>query len=149
MLRAEKSAEPNICYEATLMGIEFLKSKPKKLTAGDWHIPFIREEEKTLSLEDQKIMSVARCARSSYNNFYGKNDFESDKKLFNLLKESGHWSPFEHQAEAGVSDLGGNFGKYWKQHRKTVEPVEKDFNLQQRIEEMKELCKSRGYTLLS
>lgn len=51
-------------------------------------------------LEQVKIkISTARCARISYDNFEGKDDYEADLKLFNRLKQSEHWSPFEHVAK--------------------------------------------------
>lgn len=48
-------------------------------------------------------ISVARCARVSYINYEGKDDYEADIKLYDRLVASGsdgafHASPFEHCA---------------------------------------------------
>jgi thymidylate synthase ThyX len=44
-------------------------------------------------------IATARCARVSYLNFEGKDDYEADIKLHDMLKLSGHYSPFEHCAQ--------------------------------------------------
>jgi len=94
------------------------ESTPKELQAGEWHIPFGDkfDEDRIKSLFsgiggtlkdyneamiDYKVMiATARCARVSYLNFEGKDDYEADIKLFNRLKDLNHWSPFEHCARA-------------------------------------------------
>lgn len=45
------------------------------------------------------MIATARCARVSYLNFEGKDDYEADIKLHDRLLESGHMSPFEHCAK--------------------------------------------------
>jgi thymidylate synthase ThyX len=69
--------------------------------------------------EELKLrISVARCARVSYLNFEGKDDYNKDIELSETLSSSGHWSPFEHSAMAlSTSEYSGNF-KGWKQYRK-------------------------------
>jgi len=66
----------------------------KQLKAGEWHIPFgdkinrfrLSKDLDRLGLDDDlneasiKI-ATARCARVSYNNFEGKDDYEADIKL--------------------------------------------------------------------
>jgi hypothetical protein len=94
----------------------------KQLKAGEWHIPFgdrfdderIIEECKGLfrSTEGSMIylpelkrkIATARCARVSYNNFEGKDDYEADIKLYDRLKDMGHMSPFEHCARTMSED---------------------------------------------
>ena len=65
------------------------------------HLPYITIEEKSdYSLEHLKLISAARCARSSYTPFGSpKKDTEKDLKLAGRLVEAGHFSPFEHQCE--------------------------------------------------
>lgn len=93
----------------------------KQLKAGEWHIPFGDrfDEERIIDLYDPEVTGVkpklqykeaileakikiatARCARVSYNNFEGKDDYEADIKLYDILKASGHYSPFEHCSRA-------------------------------------------------
>lgn len=56
-------------------------------------------------LEIKKKISVARCARVSYLTHEGKRDIEKDLELFERLRTSGHWSPFEHVATPYYKDL--------------------------------------------
>lgn len=145
-LRAEYAAEPHLGYLATIMLKQYIENKPKQLDQFEWHIPYIKEQEKTLPIKDKLIISTARCARTSYDNQYGTNDFEKDKSLFERLKNDGHWSPFEHQAQAMyMPNKNSNFSKYWQQQRKLVE-VHKPLDLNQRLADMIELCKQRGFS---
>lgn len=96
-------------------------SKPKLLKAGEWHIPFgdqIDRDRLKHLLKDQSVagelgesiigagsralikIAVARCARVSYMNFDGSDDYEKDIALYDRLAASGHMSPFEHVAQA-------------------------------------------------
>ena len=107
------------------------ESEPKKLKAGEWHIPFgdkfdnsrlidISHLEptgfKTHELEGLKVkIATARCARVSYLNFEGKDDYEADIDLYGRLlvrpytdlkgnyygkDDPKHMSPSEHCARA-------------------------------------------------
>jgi hypothetical protein len=50
---------------------------------------------------DLKVkIATARCARVSYENFEGGDDYEKDIKLHDRLASMGHWSPMEHCARA-------------------------------------------------
>ena len=146
VLRAEYAADPHLAYLATLMLEQYLNNKPEELSEGDWHIPFIKPEECNMPMKNKLIKSMARCARTSYNNFYGKDDFGSHLKLHDMLINDKHYSPGEHQAQAinnGVKN--SNFSKSWLQYRKTFE-VEEQIDLQQRLLDMKELCVKRGFS---
>jgi hypothetical protein len=46
------------------------------------------------------MVSAGRCARVSYLTHDGKRDLDEDVKLAEKLMASGHWSPFEHVAQA-------------------------------------------------
>ena len=143
-LRAHADTQPEFQDLAYKMLDIYQLSEPKKLKEGEWHIPFgdnMNEqrlvdcdafEKETegmalglgdgykdyISLFKMKI-ATARCARISYLNFEGKDDYNKDIELHDILKESGHWSPFEHCAMAlSTSEYSGNF-KGWKQYRKT------------------------------
>lgn len=94
------------------------ESTPKKLQAGEWHIPFenkissnvtdwsddIKVQAKLLGKDltmDKVKVSTAMSARTSYT-IVGEKDkkrsYEADLELHDRLAESGHWSPFEHCA---------------------------------------------------
>lgn len=137
-LRAHKDAEIHIVRLAELMLEEYNKSIPQKLKEGEWHIPFgdTIDEDRINSIiygeadtfhdylnHIQKLkikIAIARCARVSYFNFEGKDDYEADIKLCDRLFGNipRHLSPTEHVAQAmDSSDFIGNF-RGFKQYRK-------------------------------
>ena len=64
----------------------------------DWE-KIAREAKK--DTEEWKVkIATARCARVSYLNFEGKDDYDTDIKLHDRLINSGHCSPAEHCAQA-------------------------------------------------
>jgi hypothetical protein len=90
------------------------------LREGEWHLPFIEESDRKLTLSEQKQMSAARCARVSYYipESGARSDVKSDLTLSQRLSGSGHWSPFEHQATpTAAAEYVGNFYG-WAQFRK-------------------------------
>ena len=119
-LRREHDAQPEIQELAIKMEDIFNSSKPTVRHLYDWHLPLIREEEfEEFSLEDLKKISVGRCARVSYLTHDGVRDPQKDIALHDHLKESGHWSPFEHVATPMPEGLrmNANF-RGWLQYRK-------------------------------
>lgn len=142
-LRAHDDAEIHIQELAYRMLDEYNAHSPKQLKAGEWHIPFgdkinierIGMIPATTGIYQEDIqeylvkIATARCARVSYLNFEGKDDYNEDIKLHNRLLESGHMSPFEHCAKAmtyGDSDaycyndyFCGNF-RGFIQYRKMI-----------------------------
>lgn len=114
-------AEIHMMALAEAMWDAMNESTPKKLKAGEWHIPFgdsidenrLDEVNKLTNTGDYftnqtKIkIATARCARVSYTvvGEEGKEvDYEKDIKLHDMLAKSGHWSPFEHCARAMSKD---------------------------------------------
>lgn len=106
-LRAHEAAEIHIQELAFKMLDAYNQHEPKELAAGEWHIPFGDQIDRTRLISmfpDRPLQSfaikiaTARCARISYNTFEGKDDYEADVKLHDRLMESGHMSPFEHCA---------------------------------------------------
>lgn len=112
-------AEIHMMALAEAMWDAYNESTPKELKAGEWHIPFgdkisvqlileqFDKENKGMSdkiLNELEIkIATARCARVSYTvvGEEGKPDnYEADIKLHDRLATSGHWSPFEHCAQA-------------------------------------------------
>jgi thymidylate synthase ThyX len=141
-LRYHSMAQPEIQELAKQMWEAYQRSTPELLTPGQWHLPFVTKEElknhtgvlqtyggySTVVAWDNLIkMSVARCARVSYNNHDGTNStYEQDCALYDRLLGSQpiHASPAEHQAKALYVDQStewsGNF-RGWLQYRKTLE----------------------------
>lgn len=123
-LRAHEAAEIHIQGLAFKMLELYNENTPVSLEAGEWHIPFgdkfdtdrlgmvvakegamafegIAADKDLDPLEVPKVkIATARCARVSYINYEGKDDYEADIKLHDRLSSLGHWSPFEHCAKA-------------------------------------------------
>lgn len=137
-VRAHKDAQPEIRVLAEMMLEAYNNSHPKELNTGEWHIPFgdkmdeFRVKDVAASVNPppdlldysietvKKKVAVARCARVSYHNYEGKDDYFADVKLCNRLFGTipKHLSPAEHVAEAmDNNDFIGNF-RGFKQYRK-------------------------------
>lgn len=134
-LRCHKDAQPEIQKLAYSMLEDYNKSTPIKLLPSEWHIPFgdkmdisrilpiIDESTRANPYAIQEIkrkIAIARCARVSYFNFDGKDDYEADVKLCDRLFKSSpkHLSPTEHVAQCmDDTNFYGNFCG-WKQYRK-------------------------------
>lgn len=126
-LRRHEDADPTMRALADAMFEAMAGSTPRALFVGEWHLPYVSDEERRQY--DEKaclMMSTARCARVSYNKHDGTSpSYEDDRKLYDRLvtAELIHASPLEHQGypdPAGVQEhLWGNF-KGFVQHRKLL-----------------------------
>lgn len=134
-LRADDAAEIHIQDLAFKMLEEYNNSEPKQLKAGEWHIPFgdnidnatlgnilypnIPLPHNIIDYDKEKVkIATARCARVSYENFDGSDDYQKDIGLHDRLASMGHMSPMEHCARSmslseyeysirgNVSDIG-------------------------------------------
>lgn len=135
-LRAHPAAEIHIDELAKRMLEVYNDHSPKQLKEGEWHIPFgdsidedrifkLNEDTKEDTQEDTQDIKIkiatARCARVSYLNFEGKDDYFSDIKLYNNLLSMGHMSPFEHCARVASGYIPrSNFAGNWVQLRKML-----------------------------
>lgn len=115
-LRAHPDAMPDFQALAYKMLNEYLFSSPIHRESMEWHIPFSDKMPDVDEATKLKI-AVARAARISYLTQDGKIDVEKDIELFERLKKSGHWSPFEHVAQCAPGTRSGNFVG-WIQYRK-------------------------------
>lgn len=100
-LRCHLDAQPEIQRLAEEIREAMKNSKPQVLHPGEWHIPFEDFLPSDTSLENKLKVSVARCARISYNNFETNSiDINKDIDLYERLvvQEPLHASPAEHQA---------------------------------------------------
>lgn len=113
-LRLHKDAQPEMRTLAERMYEVMQASSPHPVTPGHWHLPFITDEDfiywrdMPWKFDDDPVrVSVARCARVSYESFEtGKRStIDEDLALFARLRTSGHWSPFEHQAAPDSKDV--------------------------------------------
>lgn len=95
-LRVSPNAQPEIRAVAELMQEEYRKSDPKVLKNGEWHLPYIREDDPTDGSYDLREISSMRSARLSYLTQNGIRDLAEDEARYGDLVNSGHWSPLEH-----------------------------------------------------
>lgn len=120
-LRCHPDAQPELRHIAEMMKTAYEQNVPTKIIEFGWHLPFLNVEDGRLKINDAIKLSVARCARVSYLTHDGKRDIEADLKLYDRLAESGHWSPFEHVAQALYSSIPvGNF-QGWEQYRHKIQ----------------------------
>lgn len=150
-LRCHADAQPEIHELAMKMRDAYINSSPKRLNAGEWHVPYVNTYHNStdnslcytdgigndITAEEARIISASCCAQVSYR----KNDdsFEKAEKIFNQLINSQpcHASPVEHQATPMqrpdcFADLGTTHidraGQAWSgnlrgwiQHRKLIQ----------------------------
>jgi hypothetical protein len=133
-LRYHGDALPEMQEIAKQLHREQKVSTPRRIKAGEWHCPFIPDDEgmPVEAFMDQNQdgvinlvrISAARCARVSFMNHEGKvPSCQEDLALHDKLLSGVplHASPAEHQAMA-VGDpevRSGNF-RGWIQYRKTL-----------------------------
>ena len=115
---------------------EAMDNTPIPLDHGQWHRPYITQEEQVDSIpkwlgksmtsfdDTYRVMakiSTARCARTSYLTQDGKRDFEKDLGLFERLCKGsgfGHWSPHEHPSQSAPASVRSGPYRGWIQYRK-------------------------------
>lgn len=148
-LRCHEAAEPTMYALAMAMKEAHTRSVPTELKCHEWHLPWIRDDErKVFTLEAMRKISAARCARVSYMRHDGEpspyaDDIDLHDRLVIREKDSidpQHMSPVEHQAQAlplmrytehydadgnrfyisTANDWSGNL-RGWKQYRKVIE----------------------------
>lgn len=146
-LRDHKDAQPEFRDLAHAMKILMDANVPRKISPGEWHLPYVSQDEIDIALLDslnknayQKLpmISAARCARVSYNKHDGtKPSFADDFELYNQLMtrpftdkrgntygdgDPIHASPVEHQATPDTNPYrqSGNLVG-WNQFRKQIE----------------------------
>lgn len=136
-LRCHLAAMPEIRCIAEMMRDAYVASVPQRINAGDWHLPFVMDADRSAVVEltpdpagteyrdfaarvtdTLKKVSAGRCARVSYLTHDGKRDLQADIDLCDRLAGSGHMSPLEHVAQAlDEREWHGNFCG-WYQYRK-------------------------------
>lgn len=144
-LRCHPDAQPEMRAAAEAMRSAYESSTPRRLEYAEWHMPYLQSEDGSAAMDYMaashvggifipsggcatpllRKVSVARCARVSYLTQDGKRDLTEDVRLHDRLANSGHWSPFEHVAQAVQPSrtnrhLSGNFQWGWVQLRKTL-----------------------------
>lgn len=127
--RLHPDAQPEIHQLAIAMKAAMDASEPAELAWQDWHVPYVDDHERIMdsnwiryfdSIKDAALaVSVARCARVSYETHDGVRDVEKDYELYFRLKDHkpAHASPFEHVAKPDANDLYQSNFQGWAQLR--------------------------------
>lgn len=120
--RCHPDAQPETRAAFMAMQKALFLSVPKEVDYNEWHLPYIDNHTAGVTdLDEQKKISVARCARVSYLSHDGTIDIGKDIEMYAKLVNANpmHASPFEHVATpVAVRRTGGNF-KGWNQLRHT------------------------------
>ncbi len=132
-LRASTKAQPEACDFGLAMAKAMKASTPTELQMGEWHLPYIREEDRAEESDWTTLAyaSAGKCARTSYLTHGGIRALHEDITLSRNLKTDGHMSPLQHPARPRekMDPVGsnGNYSRVWTQLRKLVEN-EQDFS---------------------
>jgi hypothetical protein len=116
-------AQPEIQRVAFEMRRAYLASKPNLLKMGEWHLPYVTEEEKKeFSSQDRLYLSAGRCGKVSFLTHGESNNPQRDIEIArDKMVANKHWSPVEHPATPLIKpNFLGNF-RGWKQFRKNFE----------------------------
>jgi len=99
-LRANPTAQPEFQELAYKIQDAINGSIPQRLDTGEWHTPYITEDDEDLSLKETLQVSAARCARVSYLTHDGQRNPAKDLELYERLVSANpkHSSPLEHVA---------------------------------------------------
>lgn len=136
--RDHDDAQPEFRILARKAWVAYNQSIPKTLKMGEWHLPYIfdwdrieierywfnnAKDKDTLVIDTLKRISVGRCARVSYLNHNGARHLGDDEDLCKklMIAKPGHWSPFEHVAQAMPLPAASGNIRGWKQFRKEFE----------------------------
>jgi hypothetical protein len=133
-LRIHPDAQPEICYLAEMMRLQYKGTPVRILKQGEWHLPWIDFTDVSAAKEFALIArmhvndiliraSAARCARSSYATFDGVRSLEKDMQLYDrlIVNKPVHASPAEHQVTPDTKQVMlYRFSNFEEEQTKTV-----------------------------
>ena len=122
--RCSPLAQPEIRVAAEAMRDAVHASTPIARANGDWHLPYITDDDRADAGGEHEMLrrvSAARCGRVSYLTQDGRRDLDEDLQLYErfVTADPPHASPLEHvatpAAATDVHHLGNLRG--WRQLR--------------------------------
>jgi hypothetical protein len=135
-LRCHPDAQPEMRRIAEMIRDAIAESKPREIGEGGWHLPFVsvnellREyehgEDDDVSERTLCLFSSARCARVSLARQNERKSSKDEIAMAEKLMKSGHFSPFEHQAQALPDQRRCANLRGWLSFRSTI-PNEDNF----------------------
>ena len=118
-LRLDPAAQPEFRALAELIQQATQSAHYEKLLWGDWHLPWLKRDEKGFSELRRKNISSARSARLSYTPIgEPSSNVKKDLSLAEDLLNQLHLSPFEHPAQAKRGTHAGMDG--WMNFRTQI-----------------------------
>lgn len=105
-LRVHPAAQGEFSKAAAMMLDLYNSSRPHSLEHGEWHLPFVDDEERARQHPESSLpatpldwakVSVARCGRVSFNR-HELRDFDKDVARAEEFAKNGHMAPLEHAA---------------------------------------------------
>lgn len=145
-LRSHPAAQPEICELSDAMQAAMKQSTPKLVRKGEWHLPYVEFENGVLKFPGMLplaqvfkkktwksitplalCLSVARCARTSYNRHDGTpapvwEDIALHDRMVDDMPP--HRSPTEHQATPLEDGSRNKNFLGWKMYRAFIEAHE-------------------------
>lgn len=104
--RDHADAEPHMQILAREIRTALETADVQTLQPGEWHLPFVTEgERREYGIDEMKILSVARCASTSYKTVDGFDmTLDRAQEIYDKLLNADpiHASPFEHVAQADM-----------------------------------------------
>lgn len=130
-LRIDAGAQPELDFPAKCARDALAASQPRELRSGEWHLPYVtgydEAELRARGFGDDRLRSVAvgRCAAVSYlKQDSSQEAVDDERRAMERLYPSGHWSPFEHIAQAMTTDewriYGAKLSRRWVEERVPV-----------------------------
>lgn len=116
-LRDHPDAQPEFRALAIEIRKAYEASVPRELGYGEWHLPYIEDENLDIPLVECQRVSVARVARTSYGSpdgFDWNSDLELEQRLYSA--DPRHDAPYEMVARPTKENVLGNFDG-WEQLR--------------------------------
>lgn len=124
--RVSPHSQPEINYTAALMRLEYEQNTPEPTIHHIPYDPIYDHNSKISNLNERKQISTARIARVSlFNHGSDSINYEKDIALYERLKHSEHYSPFDHVLTYTNKNETNNFHVMypgWKSLREELFP---------------------------
>lgn len=111
--RTAQDAQDDINTMARAIQSGLAENEPTPIKWGEWHVPFSNAD---YADSYELAQAVERVARVSYGNLHLVSK-RPVGELFEQLQDGGHWSPFEHVAQADEEGYTSNYHTSWSQYR--------------------------------
>ena len=103
-LRLASDAQPEIQMLAIKMTRAMEASTPSVKYPGEWHTPFVYDEDLHIDQSSLNLISAVRCARVTFNRAGVCKSRQSELGRAEEMLRSRHFSPFEHVAYVPLED---------------------------------------------